>query len=456
MTQETPPVDQGRMSALHWPRWLIYVVAVAMTAAMLLIRMELAPSFGDRPLLILLVLPIVLSSLLGGFGPGLASTLLAGAASAWFMPPESVFRVAATHDFFQWTVLIANGVLISILAEWLHRVRRQAEAARHDLAERMHARRLFGAIAESSTDVIFAKDLEGRYLLFNREAGRITGKTAEEALNRDDSALFPPAQAEMLRANDRRVIAEDRVDTYEETVATTQGERTFLATKGPLHDDRGRVIGLFGVSRDITERRRAELALQRERDLNQRYLDTVQTIMVALDGEGRVTMINRKGCELLGYAEEELFGRNWFEICLPQPEGMDQVYPVFLRIMAGELETSEYFENAVLCRDGRHCLIAWRNAYFSDDAGNIIGTLSSGEDISERKAAEETLRRQAEELKARNAELERFNCATVGRELDMIELKRRINELSREFGREAPYSLSMFDTPAAPDEKGVP
>ncbi|MDO9227173.1 MAG: PAS domain S-box protein [Pseudomonadota bacterium] len=353
-------------------------------------------------------------------------------------------------------VLLAGLLALLALGVGFHLARQRRELAitegvRHSQEERLRALRLLASIADSSAEAIFAKDLEGRYLLINREAARIIGKTVEEALNRDDTALFLPAQAEMLRANDHRVIAEDRVNTYEETFITAQGERTFLATKGPLHDDQGRVIGLFGVSRDITERRQVELALQRERDRNQRYLDTVQTIMVVFDSEGRVTMINRKGCDLLGYAEAELLGRNWFETCLPQPEGLEQVYPVFRRIMAGELDTTQYFENVVLCRDGRQRLIAWRNAYFSDDAGNIIGTLSSGEDISERKAAEDMLRRQTEELKNRNAELERFNRATVGRELDMIELKRRINALSRELGREVPYSQTMFDTPAAPE-----
>ncbi len=359
-----------------------------------------------------------------------------------------------------WVVLAGLLALLALgVGFHLSRQRRELEVVqgeRRSQAERLRALHLLASIADNSTDAIFAKDLDGRYILFNRETERITGKTAEEALNQDDTMLFPPAVAEIVQANDRRVLSGDRVGTYEETLATTQGERTFLATKGPLHDDQGRVIGLFGVARDITERRQAELALQRERDRNQHYLDTVQTIMVALDDAGRVTMINRKGCELLGYAEEELLGRNWFETCLPQPEGKEKVYPVFRRIMAGELKTAESFENTVQCRDGRQCLIAWHNAYFRDEAGDIVGTLSSGEDISERKAAEDTLRQQAEELKARNAELERFNRATVGRELVMIELKRRVNELSRELGREPPHVLASLDASGAPDEGGAP
>jgi len=72
----------------------------------------------------------------------------------------------------------------------------------------------------------------------------------------------------------------------------------------------------------------------------------------------------------------------------------------------------------------------------------MIGTIT---DISARKAVEEALRRQTQELAQRNAELERFNRATVGRELDMIALKQQVNELSRQLGQEPPYPLAFLD-----------
>ncbi|MDP2823704.1 MAG: PAS domain S-box protein [Sulfuritalea sp.] len=133
----------------------------------------------------------------------------------------------------------------------------------------------------------------------------------------------------------------------------------------------------------------ANQRLQHELERNQRYLDTVQTLMVALDAGGNITMINRKGCELLGYTESELLGRNWFETCLPQPTRA-VVIPLFERLMAGDLQTGEYFENAILCRDGRERLIAWHNACLTEGS-RIIGVLGSGEDISKRKRVEAEL-----------------------------------------------------------------
>ncbi len=166
--------------------------------------------------------------------------------------------------------------------------------------------------------------------------------------------------------------------------------RTYTIHDYPFVDSDGTALVLeIGV--DITEFKRAKQALRRERDLNQRYLDTTQTMMVALDTEGRITMMNRAGRELLGYTENEILGRNWFETCLPQPEGMEKVYPVFKRIMAGNLISVEYFENRVVCRDGTQRLIGWHNTHLKDGEGKIIGTLSSGEDITERKRVEEEI-----------------------------------------------------------------
>jgi PAS domain S-box-containing protein len=159
-----------------------------------------------------------------------------------------------------------------------------------------------------------------------------------------------------------------------------------------VRDAAGEVVRMAGSESDVTERKRTEEALRRQVALTRHYIDTVQTVIVALDSEGRITLINREGCRILGYDEEELLGRNWFETCVPQPEGLNTVYVTFRKIMNGELEAAEYYENPVRCRDGSRRLIAWHNATLTDPDGTIIGTLSSGEDITERKRAEEALR----------------------------------------------------------------
>ncbi|MEQ8660266.1 MAG: PAS domain-containing protein, partial [Gammaproteobacteria bacterium] len=159
--------------------------------------------------------------------------------------------------------LLALGV-VSVLLQ--RRALGDSARARARQQRELRGLRLLNALAEASPDVIFAKDREGRYLLFNPAAGRLTGKVPEAMLGRDDRELFPPQEAATLRANDVDIMRENRVETREETLTTALGRITFSATKGPLRDDHGNVIGLFGISRDITERRCAEQALAASRD----------------------------------------------------------------------------------------------------------------------------------------------------------------------------------------------
>ena len=149
---------------------------------------------------------------------------------------------------------------------------------------------------------------------------------------------------------------------------------------------------MYCLDIDLSERLRTEAELRQERDLNQRYLDTTQTLMVALDTSGCITMINRAGQELLGYTEAELVGRNWFATCFPQPEGVTRILPAFLDVMARKPAVLEGHEGPVRTRDGSLRVIGWRRTYLADDTGQIIGMLGSGADITERMQIEEALR----------------------------------------------------------------
>ena len=120
----------------------------------------------------------------------------------------------------------------------------------------------------------------------------------------------------------------------------------------------------------------------------QLYLDIAGVIIMALNREGEITLINKKGCEVLEYTEEELIGKNWFLTFLPN-DIKDDVYEVFKKLINGEIETTEFYENPVLTKSGNLKIIAWHNAFLLDSDGNVTATLSSGEDVTERKKVEE-------------------------------------------------------------------
>lgn len=222
-----------------------------------------------------------------------------------------------------WVGLVGVLALFALAAGYyLFRQMQQLDAARlaqHIQSERLRALNLLAEIADSSDDAIFAKDVQGRYILFNRAACAYVGKSMDEVLGCEDSVLFPQQQAEKLKAFGQRVMKENRTITEEEILDTPDGQRVFLSTKGPLHDAQGQVMGIFGISRDITT----------------------------------------------------------------------QV------------------------------------------------------------AVAQALKQQSETLQQQNRELERFNRAMVGRELDMIKLKRTINDLSRRLGQSPPFNPSFADEPEA-------
>ncbi len=152
----------------------------------------------------------------------------------------------------------------------------------------------------------------------------------------------------------------------------------------------------FMLSEEITERKLAEEALRAERDLAERYLNIAEVIIVALDTHARITLLNRKGNQVLGYEEGELIGKDWIHTCL-RPQDHQQVHEVNRKINSGEIKAFEYYESYILTKKGEERFIAWHTTILQDEKGCIIGTLSSGEDITERKLAEDALRKSEQE-----------------------------------------------------------
>ena len=213
------------------------------------------------------------------------------------------------------TAALLGGLMLRLV-----RRRQQAFASeRAALQSQDRTLRLLQALAENSPDAIFAKDRDGRYLLFNAEAARITGTTAAQVLGRDDSAIFAPEQAAMIRANDERVMAQDRPETFEEELDTADGRVTFLATKGALHDAEGRVAGMFGISHDITERL---VAQRRLRDSEQHYrllFEANPHPMWLVNSEThRFIAVNEAALRHYGYSQDEFLSMTIADILPPE------------------------------------------------------------------------------------------------------------------------------------------
>jgi PAS domain S-box-containing protein len=200
------------------------------------------------------------------------------------------------------------------------------------------------------------------------------------------------------------------------TLTGTRDEIGILANafQKMLTDLKDSTTSIDNLNREIAERqrvedelRRSEECLRAERDKAQAYLDVADVMLLAIDPTHRVRLVNRKACEILGYPEAEVLGKDWFETFLP--EGVrDEAKTIFQQIIGAEHHAFEYYENPVLTREGKPRLIAWRNTVLRNDRGEIVATLSSGEDITERNQAEKQQMQLLQKLSGINQELKDF------------------------------------------------
>ena len=290
-----PAAHSGGASAItqemgprRFPVWASYLFALAMSLAVLAASSTLASHFGERSLLLLFMLPVLVSALIGGLGPGLLATAFA----AYSLDQTDG---VAVRDWAQWGVVAVNGLAVSVLAETLQRSLRKANMQRQ----------LLDSVISGTSDAVFVKDLRGRYLLVNRAAASLVGRQAEDIVGKDDFALFPFGIASAIRRKDQAVLRQE-VATHEEQLTVEPGRTLdLLVTKGPVRNTAGHIAGLFGISRDITERKRFERELAQAAVV---FDSSHQGIMV-VDPARRITRVNPAFTRITGYAPEEVIGQ---------------------------------------------------------------------------------------------------------------------------------------------------
>lgn len=260
------------------------------------------------------------------------------------------------------------------------------------------------SVMRSTLDVVYIYDVTEETVVYaNAHLSELLGYSDAEL--REMGSTF---HERLLHLDDRWMIADlltrsttqrdGVVETLELRMRDVVGRWIWFQARYAVfkRNSTGRVDQIIGTLHDITERVTVENALKIAFDRAQRYLDIVETVIVALDRDGRITLINRKGTQVLGREASELVGKNWFQTCLPA-EDRNSTAEFFRMFIHGDTEGVEYFENHICAVDGTLRVIAWHNNLLRDEHGVIIGTLSAGEDITERKKAEELVK--AEKLR---------------------------------------------------------
>jgi PAS domain S-box-containing protein len=249
---------------------------------------------------------------------------------------------------------------------------------------------LMQAVINQTTDAIYVKDIDGKYLLFNHAAETFTGKKSNDVLCKDDSYLFPADEAKIIMDTDQKVLEEGSIKTYEEFATSAQGLKlTFLSTKGPILNKNGKPFGLFGITRNITERKLAEEQLIENENKFRKIYEEGPFGMALANKEFKFLLANNMFCQIVGYSEKELQ-----HLTFTQITHVDDIHSDFInvnKLIAGEIPIYKT-EKRYVKKDGQ---IIWASVTvapnFKND-GTFLYNIAIITDITEHKKAANALR----------------------------------------------------------------
>lgn len=331
---------------------------------------------------------------------------------------------------------------------WVSVVRDRTEWKEMEEGLRESAER-YRLLAENVSDVIFIRDMNLRFTYVSPSVEKLTGYTVEEAMALTMAECYTPHTVKMVmeafseelamekeETSDRSRVRTIEMEGYRKDGSTvwTEAKMTFLRDSG------GRPVGILGVSRDITERKKAERALIISEERYRSLVEDMPVLVCRFLSDGTLTFVNKSYCDYFCREREALVGRNFFQF-IPE-EKRREVFGRFSEL-TGENPVVTY-EHQVIAPDGTKRWQQWTDRALFDEAGNLKEYQSLGLDVTDRRLMEDALR----ESEMRYRQL--FNHAPAGIcEVDFV--KRRfvtVNDVMCEYtGYSEEELLSM-----APDE----
>jgi PAS domain S-box-containing protein len=284
-----------------------------------------------------------------------------------------------------------------------------AVVAMHDVTEAKEAEeklsrshQLMEAVTEGTTDAIFAKDREGRYVMINTAGAAFFGRTPAEIIGHCDSAFFTGETLARITHRDGEILANGEMRT-DETV-TTAGDitRTFLTLKGALRNRAGEIVGVAGYSRDISASKAAEIALRQSEAELRTLVESIPQIVWIAQPDGQHVHFNQQWLDYTGLSMEESLGDGWIPAF--HPDDRARTAERWQRA----IETGETYEIEYRLRrsDGLYHWMLGRALPLRDGAGAIVKWFGTLTDIEELKQAEQVAQQNAQEQRELAAQLD--------------------------------------------------
>ena len=241
---------------------------------------------------------------------------------------------------------------------------------------------------------------EGKIIYANEKFCQLTGYTKDELFGRTHSVVKSGYHPKKFFNHMWETIMLGEIWRGEIKNKAKDGRYFWVDTTiVPLLNDEGQPKYFLGIRADVTRQKVIESQLEGQQDISRKFMEVSGGIFVFIDKDQSVCMVNEKGSEALGYSVNEIIGKNWFTSCIPE-HVRGWVTETYNKLINGQLSEAEYLEIPVITRAGQQREIVWHVTPVTNGDGHIIGTLSSGIDITDRKQAEKALQRSESFIRA--------------------------------------------------------